>query len=129
MRWFRNNLTANHVFAFLALLAVFTVLTFVITNAGVDNDPNHSKRVVQATAGTITGPLTGANARGFQDCCLECSLWLMAWCAPVLAIGVISQFLGSSKQKLVGTIRMGLWTAGWLAWFLGGIISFGHALN
>lgn len=129
MHWFRNNFSANHVFAFLALLAVFTVLTFVITNAGVDNNPDHNTRVVQATVGTITGPLTGAIARGFQSCCLECSLQLMAWCGPVLLLGVVSQFVGASDRRLAATVRMGLWTAGWLVWFSGGIVSFGHALG
>ena len=111
------------------MLGVFTILTFLITNAGVDQGPDHNARVLQTTLGTITGPLTGAISRGFQRCCLEFSLKVMLYCAPFLLIGVLVQFIGLPHNAWLNALRMSLWIIGWLAWFLGGIVSFGHALT
>jgi len=129
MSYLKNNLTRSHVIVFVCMLGVFTILTFWITNAGVDRGSEHSARVLQATAGTITGPLTGAIARGFQGCCLRFSLAVMAYCAPVLVIGVLAQLIRLPDRKWVRTMRMLLWILGWLVWFMGGILSFGHALS
>ena len=124
-----NNLTRTHAILFAALLALFTVLTYLITDAGVDGGPEHDARVLQTTAGTICGPLTGAISRGFQSCCLRFSLVLTAFCAPLLLIGAAAQFIGPPGGKGLRAARLTLWTAGWLAWFLGGIVSFAHALS
>jgi hypothetical protein len=125
----KHNLTRTHAIVFVAMLAAFTVLTFLATNAGVDKGGGeHNARVLQATLGTITGPLTGAISRGFQGCCLRFSLTVMAYCAPLLLIGVVIQFVGSSRHRWLRITRMILWVLGWLVWFLGGILSFGHAL-
>jgi len=123
-----NNLTKTHVMVFLCLLLIFSVLTFLITNAGVDEASEHDARVLLSTVGTISGPLTGAIARGFQGCCLTFSLTLMAYCAPVLLLGVLAQLVGLPDKKWLRVVRMGLWSLGWFVWFMGGIISFGHAL-
>ena len=113
---------------FLSLWAVFTLLTFLITHGGLDEGPEHDLRVLQTTLGTLTGPLTGAIARGFQRCCLKFSLSLMVFCAPILSAGILAQFMGPLGGKKTRIVRMSLWILGWLAWFLGGIVSFGHAL-
>jgi len=128
MRYVKNNLTKAHLIVFVAMLVVFTVLTFLITNAGVDDGAEHNTRVFQSTVGTITGPLTGAISRGFQGCCLRFSLTVMAYCAPILLIGAVTQFIGLSDRKWLRVTRMVLWILGWLVWFMGGILSFGHAL-
>jgi len=124
----KNNLTRIHIAVFTAIWASFTVLTFLVTNAGVDKGSEHNARVVQATLGTITGPLTGAISRGFQSCCLRFSLSVMAFCAPVLLMGIAIQFVGTSEQRSLRVVRMVLWILGWIVWFMGGILSFGHAL-
>lgn len=129
MGYVDNHLQKSHAFVFAGLLALFSVLTYLGTNAGLDQGPEHMKRVWQATAGTICGPLTGAISRGLQGCCLEFSLMLMKWCAPVLLLGVLAQFVGKGGGKWAYAARMSLWVAGWLMWFLGGIASFGHALS
>ena len=67
----KNSLTKAHMFVFAFMLAVFMVLTCLITNVGVDDGPGHYAFVVLSTLGTITGPLTGAISRGFQGCCLR----------------------------------------------------------
>jgi hypothetical protein len=79
--------------------------------------------------GTITGPFTGAMSRGFQSCCLRFSLTLMAYCAPFLLIGLAVQFIRLPERKWPRVLRMSVWIGGWLVWFLGGILSFGHALS
>ena len=111
------------------MLSVFTLLTFLITSAGVDEGPEHNIRVLQTTIGTFAGPLTGAISRGFQSCCLRFSLTVMAYCAPVLLIGVLMQFIRLSDRKWIRVMRMTLWILSWLVWFMGGILSFLHALS
>ena len=129
MRHWRNNLTKAHLMVFACLLLIFSILTFLITNAGVDRGSEHDTRVLQTTLGTISGPLTGAISRGFQGCCLQFSLTLMAYCGPVLLIGVLAQMIGLPDKAWLRVVRMGLWGFGWLVWFMGGIVSFGHALS
>ena len=124
----KHSLTRTHAIVFVALLAAFTVLTFLATNAGVDRGSDHNARVLQATLGTISGPLTGAISRGFQGCCVRFSLIVMAYCAPLLLLGVGLQFVGSSEHRWLRITQMALWIVGWLVWFLGGMLSFGHAL-
>ena len=88
-----TKLTKAHWISFLILIAIFTVLTFIITNPGVDDGPAHNSAVFYSTIGTITGPLTGAISRNFQGCCLRFSLLLMAFCAPVLIFAIAIQFI------------------------------------
>ena len=125
----KNYLKRTHVSVFALMLVVFMALTFLITNAGVDDGPEHNFRVFLATVGTITGPLTGAIARGFQGCCLRFSLTVMAYCAPFLFIGWAAQLVPLPDRKGLRVTRMCVWTVGWLVWFMGGILSFGHALS
>ena len=129
MRYLKNCVTKSHLITFVVMLAVFTILTFLITNAGLDPGPDHDARVLATTLGTVTGPLTGAISRGFQPCCLEFSLAVMLYCGPVLLIGILIQFIGLPKWRWLNALRMSLWIIGWLVWFLGGIVSFGHALS
>jgi len=124
----KNNLTRAHKFVFVGMLVVFMVLTFLITNVGVDDGPGHYASVFFTTMGTITGPLTGAISRGFQGCCLRFSLTVMAYCAPFLLIGLAAQFVRLPDRKWLRVVRICVWTVGWLVWFLGGLLSFGHAL-
>ena len=53
----------------------------------------------------------------------------MLYCAPVLLIGIMSQFIHLPDRRWVCGMRMTLWILGWLVWFLGGVLSFGHALS
>ncbi len=52
---------------FVSLLTVFTILTFLITNKGVDAGPGLNVRVFLTTVGSITGPLTGASPESFRN--------------------------------------------------------------
>ena len=119
---------AHRIFLFI-LIAIFTVLTFMITNAGVDDGPGHNSAVLYSTMGTIAGPLTGAISRDFQGCCLKFSLLLMAFCAPILLVAIAIQFIRMPDYKWIPAMRLVSWVVGWTCWFLAGILSFGHALS
>ena len=93
----KNNLTKPYLVIFIVMLSVFTFLTFLITNAGLDDGPKHYLFVFLTSLFSITGPLTGAISRGAvftgsQNCCLKNSLMLMMYCAPFLFAGIVVQF-------------------------------------
>ena len=129
MKTLEPDLGRMHLVTFGVLLGAFTILTFLITSSGIDDGPEHNRQVLLTTAGTLTGPLTGAIARDFQGCCLRFSLWLVLWCSPVLLLGLVSQFILPVTCRRHRVIRMVLWISGWTVWFMGGIASFGHALS
>lgn len=129
MKYFKNNLKRSHIIVFACMLVIFMIMTFLISNTGLNKGTGHNVRVLLATVGTVAGPMTGAFSRGCQSCCLKFSLQLMIYCAPLLIIGVLAQFIGSVDKKWVRVTKMTIWISGWLVWFMGGIISFGHALS
>ncbi len=129
LKYFENNLTRAHAIVFVVLFIAFTLLTYRITNSGLDDGPQHDSRVFMTTLCTIAGPLTGAISRGFQGCCLRFSLLVMAYCAPVLFVSTVLQFIRTPDWRWLRVARLVLWTLGWFIWFAGGILSFGHALS
>jgi uncharacterized membrane protein YoaT (DUF817 family) len=52
----------------------------------------------------------------------------MAFCGPVLLLGVLVQYFTMPEKTSLRAIRMSLWVVGWFVWFAGGIVSFVHAL-
>ena len=124
-----NKLNKFYLITFLGIFVAFTLLTFLITNAAADRGVEHNWVVLKATLGTITGPMVGALTRGWQDCCLKFSLGVMMFAAPVLLICILFQFIPLPGKKWWTGFRMFVWVLGWLVWFLGGILSFGHALS
>ncbi|GMV90556.1 MAG: hypothetical protein AMXMBFR82_03340 [Candidatus Hydrogenedentota bacterium] len=129
LKYLKNNLSRAHAIVFVVLFIVFTLLTYRITNAGLDDGPEHNYRVYLTTLGTIAGPLTGAISRGFQGCCLRFSLLVMAYCAPVLLVSAGLQFIRTPDWRWLRVAKLVFWTLGWVVWFGGGILSFGHALS
>ncbi|MCL4694183.1 MAG: hypothetical protein KJ060_16935 [Candidatus Hydrogenedentes bacterium] len=129
LKYLKNNLTRAHAIVFVVLFVVYTLLTFRITNAGLDDGPEHDSRVFMSTLCTMAGPLTGAISRGFQGCCLRFSLLVMTYCAPVLLVCVGLQFIRIPDWRWRRVARLVFWTLGWFIWFAGGILSFGHALS
>jgi hypothetical protein len=129
MKYLKNNLSAVHLALFAILLIAFTILTYCITDAGVDDGFDHDARVWQSTLGTVAGPFTGALSRGLQACCLQFSLTLTIVCGPALLVGILMQFVNFSAQNDYRPLRLVFWVAGWLIWFAGGIVSFAHALS
>ncbi len=134
MRPFQNHFSKPHLFVFLGIWLGFTALTYWIADHGID-DYDHRKLVTLTALGTILGPMTGAISRNCQSCCLAFSLSLLPYCGAFLAAGTLPLFIKFPLFiKLpfkwgASALRMTLWVVGLLGWFLGGIVSFGHALN
>src|SRR5262245_8101548 len=112
----------------LGLLLPFTALTYLAVSSGSPSDVS-DRPVVLTTLATITGPFVGAIARNGQPCCLRFSLTLAAVCGPVLALGSIAQVVQLPFGRGQVTVRIGLWTLGWLVWLFSGQISFLHAFS
>ena len=127
MRIVENNFTKKHLWVFLVIWLCFTGWTYWIAEHGIDQY-NHNRLVALTTCGTILGPITGAISRNCQDCCLQFSLGLLPYCLAFLILGTIPSFLRLPFQSGASALRMIFWILGLLGWFLGGIVSFAHAL-
>jgi hypothetical protein len=125
---FQNHFTKAHLFVFLGIWLGFTALTYWIADHGID-DYDHSKLVILTTLSTILGPMTGAISRNCQSCCLAASLGLLPYCGAILAVGTLPLFIKLTFKWGASALRMAMWVMGLLGWFLGGIVSHGHALN
>ena len=127
MNIIENNFSRKHLYIFLTIWILFTIVTFAILCAGLDGQ-NKYLYTILTTAATITGPMTGAISRQLQSCCTEFSLKIMTFCAPVLIFGILFQFIKLPFKKFATAIRLFLRIVCLLIWFLGGILSFAHAL-
>ncbi|OJW26987.1 MAG: hypothetical protein BGO49_21855 [Planctomycetales bacterium 71-10] len=114
--------------SFLVLLLGFSALTFAATSTGSPSDLADRPRVL-TTLLTVTGPFTGAIARGGQSCCLEFSTWLAMWLAPAPVVALGSRLLLGGRGGAAGAVGVALWTLGRFVWLAGGIVSFGHAFG
>jgi hypothetical protein len=112
----------------LGLLLPFTALTYLAVRSGSPSDVR-DRPVALTTLASIAGPFVGAIARNGQSCCLQYSLTLAAACGPVLALGLIAQVLPLPFGRCQWTVRIGLWTFGWLVWIMSGPDSFLHAFS
>jgi len=130
VRLIENHFSIKHAWTFLGFLAVFTVLNFFILNASVDEGHEHTRQLIVTTLCTISGPMTGAIARDFQGCCTRFSLrvlWVVS--GPALLLGILMQVIRLPFKRGQVVVRMMFWATGLLLWFLGGLASYGHALN
>ena len=112
----------------LGLLLPFTALTYLAVSSGSPSDVRQ-RPVAFTTMATITGPFIGAIARDGQSCCLGFSLWLAAIAGPVLAVGLLAQVVPLPFLRGQRTLRLVLWTLGWLVWLFSGQVSFVHAFS
>lgn len=129
-------LTRQHWIAFQTLLVSFSALTFALSwtllsrpGAAQGVDLEWLGRIALTTLATITGPLTGAVARGGQSCCVAMGLRALAWVGPLLASSIVLQIVGLPRGRKGQAVRSALWVVGWLAWFASGLVSLGHALE
>ena len=127
MKIIENHVTKAHLFVFLGIWLCFTLLAYWIAEHGIDQD-GHGRLVFLTTCGTILGPMTGAISRDCQSCCLKFSFSLLPCCGALLTLGTIPLFVKLPFKRGAGVLRMAMWIIGLLGWFLGGIVSFGHAL-
>lgn len=56
-------------------------------------------------------------------------LSLLPYCGAFLIAGTLPLFVKLPFQWGASALRMALWVLGLLGWFLGGIVSYAHALN
>jgi hypothetical protein len=128
MKTIENHFAKSHLFVFLGIWLGFTALTYWITQRGIEQY-DHNRLVFLTTLGTILGPMTGAISRNCQSCCLAFSVSLLPYCGAFLILGTVPLFVRLPFQRGALVLRMMLWIVGLLGWFLGGIVSFGHALE
>ena len=122
------RLSRAHGLLFLGLLISFSLLTYFIVGSGSPSELRE-RPVELAVLGTITGPFVGAIARNGQSCCLNASIELAWYSGPFLAACLFAQVIPLPFHRGQRIVRLTLWTLGWLAWFLSGIVSYGHALS
>ena len=72
--------------------------------------------------------MTGAIARNCHGCCPAFSLSLLPYCGAFLVGGTLPLFIKLPFQCGASAVMMSLWVLGLLGWFLGGIVSYAHAL-
>jgi hypothetical protein len=75
------------------------------------------------------GPFAGGVAREWQSCCAANSLALAPYASALLAAGVAAQFLLVPVSPWRARLRLFVWGAAWLGWFLFGVLSYLHALE
>lgn len=119
----------SHAIVLGVLWLCFTALTYAAVSGGLSNASQERGLVLLTTAGTVTGPMTGAICRRFQSCCLEASLTLLPFAALGLIVGMIFQGFPLPRHSLWQVVRLAVWGTGWFVWFGSGIISFAHALS
>ena len=112
--------------SFLGIFLLFTTLAVVAVTGG---SKGGGTNVIGGILAVITGPFVGAVARNFQSCCLECSVQLMWYCAPVLLLGIALQWVKIQNRTREFVFKTVVWVLGWLAWFGGGLVSYIHAFN
>ncbi len=117
-----------HLVSFLTLYAVFAVLTFLALRLPEKNKATMPKALL-VSVGAISGPFTGAMARDFQSCCWSNSLQLAPYCGGILGLSAMMQVVPLPFQTGQRVVRLALWVLGWLGWFGGVVVSFGHALS
>lgn len=125
----RGRLSRWHAWVAIALWLAFSTLTLLIVLGALDRAAEKPRTVAATTAATVLGPMTGAVSRDFQGCCLKFSLHLLPYCLGALLVGLAVQLVVPPRGWLTGTVRVIAWIVGLVAWFGGGIVSFGHALS
>ena len=125
----RRHFARGHGIVFLVLLVVFTPLYAWIAHSGLDEGPHHLAHVIKVTVFSVTGPWVGAISRDFQSCCTEAALTLTVYGGLALLAGVVVQFMRFPRSPGWRFLRLGAWTAGWFAWFVGGVLSLAHAIS
>lgn len=128
MRDFFRNFRRIHLYIFLGCYVLFAGVTAWALAAQSASDQRQNWNVA-AVIGTVSGPFTGAIARGFQACCWRFSLSVFPYCLGILLSGVALQIIPLPFRRGERPFRLVAWTLGWLGWFAGAVASFLHALS
>src|SRR5580765_3507004 len=121
LRYFNRK----HLYLIFCFYLAFAGVTFPVLSQQSKSDWRDNWNTL-ATLGVISGPFTGAIARHFQSCCSQFSFALFPYCAALLVGGMGFQLVPLSPKAKEGFFRLVVWCVGLLAWFGGGVVSFGH---
>lgn len=128
MNLFANQIRKVHFYLLLAFVAAFSALTFwaLLLQSPSDWRDNHN---LAATSLTVLGPFTGAIARPSQASCWRFAWGLFPYCAGILSLAVIFQFIRLPLRRGAKATQIVMWVLGLLGWFGGGVISLLFALS
>ncbi len=129
MAIFGNHLAKWHLKSFLWIYAADLVLLAWLAHAGLDKGGGHALRVAKTALAAIGGPMVCAVSRDFQSCCLRFSLEVMKMALPILLAGILPQFVGPRDALWLRILRPVAWVAGWMGWFILGLMSMVHAVS
>ncbi len=108
----------------------FGFAAVVVIGTAKDDRPITSEMSNAAVALlSVTGPMLGGIARGFQECCVEASLRLLPWCLGALAVAVAAQWFVRPSGFWRHATRLSVWTLAWSVWFGGAVLSGAHAFS
>ena len=128
MSVFNNQFRRIHFYVLWGLIAVFSTLTLgmLILQSPSDWRDNHN---FSATVLVVSGPFTGAIARPSSSSTLGFSWALFPYCAGILLVGVLLQFVRLPFKQGARSIQMVFWVLSLLGWFGGGFVSLMYALS
>jgi len=128
MSIFASQFRKVHFYILLAFAAAFSALTFwaLIHQSPSDWRDHHN---FAATLLTVFGPFTGAIARPSETSCLRFAWGLFPYCAGILSLAVIFQFIRLPLKRGAKAMQIVLWVLGLLGWFGGGVLSLMFALS
>lgn len=118
-----------HVLIAVVVWLIFTLLALIHALENVDREPNREWTIAVTTLSTPAGPMIGAISRHGESGCLAFSLSLLPVCGSLLALGLIAQWIIPKTTARWRIVRLLLWAIGWIAWFLGGLLSLLNALS
>ena len=128
MSIFTNQFRRVHFYILLAFAVAFSALTLWVLTRQSPSDWRHNHNYA-ATALTVLGPFTGAIARPSQKSCLRFAWGLFPYCAGILSVGAILQFVRLPFSRGAKASQMVVWVIGLLGWFGGGVLSLLFALS
>jgi hypothetical protein len=126
-----NNFRRAHLYAFFAVAAVGTALTFWAVMQMSPGDWNDSRgpHPYRATLLAVCGPFAGAILRPFEPYSLTIAFWLLPYCAACLIWGVFFQLVWLPFRRGAQGLRMVMGVGGLVGWFAGSVLSIIYQMD
>ena len=110
------------------LWASWSTLYVLAVSDGLTDGNGKFSKVLMTPVYTLGGPMIGAWVRDSQSCCLDVSLWILAYAAPIPLAATILQFVWVPQGRGLRVLRLLIWCLAWMIWFASGLPSLAHAL-
>lgn len=123
-----SRFSKAHWILFGILWTGWSTLYVLAVSGGVGNGNGKLGKVLMTPVYTLGGPMVGAWVRDSQSCCLDVSLWILAYAAPIPLAAVIVQFVWMPVGLGLRVLRLSIWCLAWTIWFASGLPSLAHAL-